>query len=250
MRHARKPQPLAALPGRAQVAAGTLQAELTSVFGASLHALYLYGAVTFSESEGTGDLDYHAILAGPPSAAVRDGYASACARLASQPDCGDLDGWVISLAQARGSDAPEHLIQAGFRDSAWALHRAHWLAGRCVVLAGPPPASIVSTPTWPELHLGLVAELRFAAAGRHDAFAVLNSCRILRSMAERDVVQSKFGAGWWALEHLPAKQGAAITAAMNVYRGTATESDLAAVAAGRATILDQAAAALRQQPRP
>ena len=36
------------------------------------------------------------------------------------------------------------------RDKAWALHRAQWLAGHCVVLHGPEPADIVSAPTWAE----------------------------------------------------------------------------------------------------
>jgi hypothetical protein len=243
--HAREPQPLRSLPGSARSAAAALRAEVSTAFGPDLHALYLYGAVTFEESEGTGDLDYHAILAGPPTTAQRDRYAAACSRLAGLPGCDDLDGWVISLAQARGSDPPEHLIQAGFRDQAWALHRAHWLAGRCVVLHGPPPASIVPEPAWPELRAGLAAEFSFAASGSSDEFAVLNCCRILRSLADRDVVQSKFGSGWWALEYLPAAHAAAITAAMNAYRGTATESDTAAAAAGRGAIQDLAAAALR-----
>jgi len=52
------------------------------------------------------------------------------------------------------------------RDKAWALHRAQWLAGHCVVLHGPEPADIVSAPTWAE----------------HNAYAVLNACRILRSL--------------------------------------------------------------------
>lgn len=119
------------------------------------------------------------------------------------------------------------------RDDAWALHSAHWLAGRCVVLHGPPPASIVAEPGWDELQHCLTAKFRFAEADDHDAYAALNCCRILRSLAEHDVVQSKFGSGWWALDHLPAEHAAAIMAAMNTCRGCATDADAAALAAGR-----------------
>ncbi len=201
--------------------------------------------MTFADSEGTGDLDYHAILTGPPDPGQRASYAAACARLSVLPGCDDLDGWVIGLAQARSSLPPVHLIQARLRDDAWALHRAHWLAGRCVVLHGPSPDSIVAEPGWAQMHHALAAEFRFAQAGKNDAYAVLNCCRILRSLAEHDVVQSKFGSGWWALDFLPAGHAAAITAAMNSYRGCATTADAAALAADRRVIEDLVAAALR-----
>jgi Domain of unknown function (DUF4111) len=242
---AREPQLLPDLPAQAQSAAAALRDQVRAAFGTTLHALYLYGAVTFPESEGKGDLDYHAILTGPPDAGQRAGYAAACARMTGLPGCEDQDGWVIELAQAVGSVPPAHLILAGLRDDAWALHRAHWLAGRCVVLHGPPPGSIVAEPVWDELQHGLAAEFRFAKADKHDAYVVLNCCRILRSLAEHDVVQSKFGSGWWALDHLPAEHAGAITAAMNTYRGSATDADAAALAAGRLAIGDLAGAALR-----
>ncbi len=50
------------LPGNARSAAIALAREMIGALGSRLHALYLYGAVTFPESEGTGDLDYHAIM--------------------------------------------------------------------------------------------------------------------------------------------------------------------------------------------
>ena len=241
---AREPQLLESLPAPVRTAAAALRDQVSAAFGANLHALYLYGAVTFPESEGTGDLDYHAILTAPPDPGQRAGYAAACAVLAHLPGCDDLDGWVIELAQARSSVPPTHLIRADLRDDAWALHRAHWLAGRCVVLHGPSPTSIVAEPGWDELHQGLAAELRFAQAGKHDAYAVLNCCRILRSLAEHDVVQSKFGSGWWAIDCLPAEHSRAITAAMNSYSGRATSADAAALAAGRRAMEDLAGAAL------
>ena len=226
------------LPAPVQTAAAVLGSELAAALGGGLHALYLYGAVTFAESQGTGDLDYHAIMSGVVSGPDRAAYQAACDRLAGVPGCHDLDGWVISLDAARGSEPPPHLLQPGLRDDAWALHRAHWLAGRCVVLHGPEPDAIVTAPTWAEQRAGLEAELVFLrrVAPEHDAYAVLNACRILRSLAERDVVQSKFGSAAWALEHLPAELGQAIQAALSAYRGTATAADAEALAAARPKI--------------
>ncbi len=226
------------LPARARSAATALASEMVTALGGGLNALYLYGAVTFPETEGTGDLDYHAIMSGPVPDPVWAAYEAACVRLASVSGCDDLDGWVISLDEARGSEPPLHLLRPGLRDNAWALHRAHWLAGHCVVLHGPDPAAIVPAPSWAEQRAGLEAELAFllAVPAEDDAFAVLNSCRILRSLAERNVVQSKFGSAAWALGRLPAELGPAIDAALSVYRGTSTAADTEVLATARPVI--------------
>jgi hypothetical protein len=211
--------------------------------------VYLYGAITFADSEAVVDFDYHVLLAEAPGEPQRAGYLKLLDQLrADHTECADLDGWVISLAAARGSEPPPHLIFDGMRDEAWALHRAHWLAGRCIVLTGPRPAEIVPVPTWAEQRGGLAAELTFAANTDKsgDAYTALNCCRILRSLAERDVVQSKFGSARWALEQLPAEHWPAILAAMNRYRGTASDADHSAVAAGREPLLRAAASALAE----
>jgi hypothetical protein len=226
------------LPARARPAAAALASEMVTALGGGLHALYLYGAVTFPESEGTGDLDYHAIMSGPIPDPIRAAYEAACGRLAGVPGCADLDGWVISLDEARGSGPPLHLLRPGLRDNSWALHRAHWLAGHCVVLHGPDPATIVPVPTWAEQRAGLEAELAFlrAVPAEDDCFAVLNASRILHSLAERNVVQSKFGSAAWALGHLPTELCPAIEAALSAYRGTSTAADAEVLAAVRPVI--------------
>jgi hypothetical protein len=236
-------RPLASLPAAARAAAAALRAGLTATFGQDLHALYLYGAVTFPETEGTGDLDFHAILARPPSpdqGAALAALEAQMARLHAQHGA-DLDGWVILLDDARGSRPPAHLLRPELRDHSWALHRAHWLAGQCVILHGPGPAEIVPEPSRGDLRTALNLELSFAARDHSDAFAVLNACRIIRSVAEDDVVQSKFGSAWWGLDHLPAEHHAAIRAALARYRGAATAQENAALARGRAAIMTLAA---------
>lgn len=243
MPDAPRTQSLDSLPRGYGDAAAALRDGLISVFGPGLRALYLYGAATFPETEGIGDLDYHALLASRPTAdqiAALTGMERELAR--SHPPYGaDLDGWIILFDDARRSAPPGHLVHPELRDGAWALHRAHWLAGQCVVLRGPAPAQVVPEPSDRELRTGLNSELDFAVRGDSDAYAVLNACRIIRSVADDNVVQSKFGSAWWALDHLSGEHAAAVRAAMAIYRGEATAQDAAAVASGRAAIMALAA---------
>lgn len=213
----------------------TLDALLAAVrqaFGADLFALYVYGAITFPETEGTADLDYHVIVERRPEPAQVAAYLAACAWID-----GDLDGWVILRDQADGAQQPMHAI-AGIPDGAWALHRAHWLAGRVIVMYGPPPDTVVTAPTWGEIAADLHGALAEARHSPHDAYAVLNACRILHSFQTGDPVRSKFGSAEWALARLPAERHPAIRAALATYRGDATDADAHVLAHGRTPLLD------------
>jgi len=214
-----------------------LLAGFRHAFGADLFALYVYGAITFPETEGVVDLDYHALLERSPTPAQAAEYVAACFRLGAEhaPWGVDLDGWPILRTQAGGSEPPVHVI-AGIPDDSWALHRAHWLAGRCIVLWGPSPAEVVIAPTWAEVETDLRGELEFARRSPNDAFAVLNACRVLHSFRVTDAVQSKFGSAAWALRHLPAEHYAAVRAALATYRGHAAEADGRVLARGRAPL--------------
>lgn len=209
-----------------------LLAGVRHAFGADLFALYAYGAITFPETEGTADLDYHVILERPPAPAQVTGYQAACARIG-----GDLDGWVILREQAGGARPPAHAI-AGIPDPAWALHRAHWLAGRRIVAYGPPPEQVVVAPTWPEIAADLRYALAEARRSPHDAYAVLNACRVLHSFQTGDPVRSKFGSAQWALSRLPGERHPAIRAALATYRGEATDTDARVLARGRTPLFD------------
>lgn len=218
-----------------------LLAGLRRAFGADLFALYVYGAITFPQAEGIADLDYHAILERPPTPVQVADYQAACVRLGGEhaPWGADLDGWLILRSQAAGPEPPAHVI-AGITDGSWALHRAHWLAGRCIVLQGPPPAEVVTPPDWAEVEVGLRGELEFARRSPHDAFAVLNACRVLHSLRAGDAVQSKSGSAAWALRHLPAEHHAAIRAALASYRGHAAEADARVLADARTPLFSLA----------
>ena len=61
-----------------------LLAGFRRAFGADLFALYVYGAITFPETEGVIDLDYHAILERPPTPVQVAEYKAACVRLAGE----------------------------------------------------------------------------------------------------------------------------------------------------------------------
>lgn len=234
------------LPLDRRAALSALRESVSAAFGEALYGLYVYGALCFPESEGITDLDYHAILDRRPQPGEVRAYRQACAKLARDhaPWGADLDGWVILRAQAAGSEPPAHLIRPDLRDLAWALHRAHWLAGRCLVLRGPPPGALVASPTWPELESALVFELDFARGSDDDAFCVLNCCRILHSVMTRDVVHSKFGSAAWGLSNLPPEHHPALRAAMATYRREATAEDAVELRRGRPPFVDYVTTAL------
>jgi hypothetical protein len=112
------------------------------------------------------------------------------------------------------------------RDEAWALHRAHVLAGRYYVVAGIDPGTVVPEPTWAELEEALLGQLHFVEIHPEEpAYGILNSARIVYSFAKRDVVVSKYQTGQWALESLPAEWHEGLRAALRFYTRTSVEGD-------------------------
>lgn len=214
------------LPKVASRACSLLLEELLSILRADLVALWAYGAGVFpNPPRRLVDVDLHALLARPPDAEnvlrVRDAHD----RVAREVGV-EWDAWYVLASEAETSRFPRHLLrETELRDEAWALHRAHWLAGRYVHLHGRHPEEVVSAPSWGELLEGLRLELahlqRHVTAGDNDppeaAYAILNGCRILSSIETRNVVISKREASAWALEHLPPGWHEAIRAATRVY---------------------------------
>jgi hypothetical protein len=132
----------------------------------------------------------------------------------------------VLLADAAGSDPPRHQLDLTIRDEAWALHRAHVLAGRYFVVTGLDPREIVTQPSWDELEAALRAETTFVAAHPDaPAFGILNGARILYSFATRNVVVSKYEAGQWALDSLPGEWHDGVRAAVRSYSRAAVEGD-------------------------
>lgn len=205
-----------------------------------LVAMWAHGGMTVEgDPPHAGDLDTHVILARrPDDETVRRINEM---HLATADAHGvEWDTWYVLADDARGSDPPSHVWHEGKRDTSWAIHRAHWLAGRYVNLHGADPGQIVTPPSWEELLVELDRELehveRHVVEGDTDpyeaAYAILNGSRILRSLATQDVVISKPAAGAWALEQLPARWHEAVYAALRTHagRGSPEDTDLLATA--------------------
>ena len=208
---------------------------LRDELGDKLHAVYVYGAVTFPETEYTGDVDFHVILTAPPDDAERAVLLELHERLAREfPPLGaELDGYYILLADARGRTRPHHVLLPEIVDESWALHRAHILAGRVFVLHGPQPATIYAVPTWVEIAEALDGELDYVTRHleHYPAYCVLNLCRLLYSWETRDVVTSKAASAAWARTRVP-DRASLINLALKSYAHQASSEDCRALERG------------------
>lgn len=184
-----------------------LLAGLKAALGDKLYGLYVYGAAAFPESGPTGDIDFHAILAAPPTDDERSTIGQLHETLAAQfPPLGaELDGYYILLEDARRATPPVHQLLPAIRDDSWALHRAHMRAGRCSTLHGPEPTEAFPAPTWAELQDALRSELDYVRAHLDDYpdYCILNLCRLMYSFETQDVVVSKMAAAEWAHARFP-----------------------------------------------
>lgn len=221
------------LPAVARTAWARLRDDLRSILGDDLVAMWAHGGTTaIEDGQHAGDLDTHAIVARAPNEETARRI-----REAQDAIAGDLgvewDAWYVLAADARRAEPPHHAFRAGRRDTSWALHRAHWTAGRYVALHGPEPVELVIPPTWEELEGELNRELehleRHVVEGDTDpseaAYAFLNGSRVLHAVETRNVVISKLAAGRWALEHLPSRWHPALQAALHSYQGKASAGD-------------------------
>jgi hypothetical protein len=221
---------LDAVPHRARVAWQALATQLSATLGEDLVAMWAYGSVVGADRpERPADLDTHVILRGRPDAEVAARIEEAVTSMQEV----EFDIWFVTLDDARRHEEPPHAFEDGRRDTSWAIHRAHWLAGRVVTVRGPAPSEIVAPPRWQEIVGELDRELehieRHVHEGDRDAYeasyAILNGSRILRSLETRDPVLSKREAGHWALDHLPRRWHPALRAALLAYDERATPDD-------------------------
>jgi len=221
------------LGGTARTAWLSLRDALSTTLGDDLVAIWAHGGTT---SAGTsphhGDLDTYVILARRPDDATAHRIAEAEKAIARDQGI-EWDTWYVLADDSRGTEPPPHALREGRRDTSWAINRAHWLAGRFVLIHGPEPAEIVVPPAWAELEPELSRELehieRHVAEGDTDPFeatyALLNGSRILHALETGSVAISKRAAGGWALERLPARWHDALRAAARAYDGQATPND-------------------------
>ena len=124
---------------------------LNAALGSKLYGLYLYGALAFPEPGPTGDIDFHVILKERLNDREKSQLNDLHAALARDfPPLGaELDGYYILLEEARQKSPPRHQLLPDVTDNAWALHRQHVRAGRCIVLHGPDPRQVYPAASWP-----------------------------------------------------------------------------------------------------
>lgn len=200
---------------------------LQAVLGDKLYGVYLNGAITFPETEYTGDIDFHVIFAGGLNDDEKSGVFSLhdeMGRNFPSPGC-ELDVHYILLNDT-GKSEPHHQVVKGIKDTSWALHRAYMLAGRVLVLYGPDPGEIFLEPSWSELDSALQSELKYVKKhlDQYSHYCIMNLCRLVYSYETRDVVTSKTASGEWARDRFPEWSGL-IDAAIRSYKGEATEKE-------------------------
>ena len=101
---------------------------LRGTLGENLHGIYLYGAMTFPDSDRIGDIDGHVIVKTPLTDRERRDITSLHEALACCfPNwVGEgLDVYYILLKEAFGISPPRHQLRTEIADESWALHREH-----------------------------------------------------------------------------------------------------------------------------
>ena len=240
-------QDRSSLPADVQRTLGLLTDGVHEILRRAFVSLFAYGALAFPHPDGwRADLDFHVLVERPltqdEQAAVNTLHA----------DIGhDLDGYYITLDDARRAEPPPHQLDTRRRDEAWALHRAHVLAGRYFVIFGVDPRDIIPSATLTELQAALRHELRFVEAHPDDAaFGILNAVRILYSVEHRDVVVSKYAAAQWARDRFPQEECAAVDAAARAYVNEGRRRDDLLLSDGWSAVVARARSALAQAERP
>jgi hypothetical protein len=226
------------LPGVARTAWLSLRDALLSFLDRDLIAMWAHGGtVSTVEPAPTADLDTYVILARKPTNATARQIEAAHEAIAHDHEV-EWDAWDVLADDARRADPPRHAWKQGRRDTSWAIHRAHWLAGLSVTLHGLEPSDVVPVPTREDLERDLSRELehleRHVFEGDTDpleaTYAILKGSRILHTIETDNIAISKRAAGEWALEHLLDRWQPALRAALRAYAGRGTNADVRLIA--------------------
>ena len=225
--------PFPQLPEVARKAWTRLRNKLEALLGDDLVAMWAFGGTTAVEGPTrSADLDTYVIVRRSLDERTAQKIEDIHVAIAGELDV-EWDAWYVLEDDAGRPEAPHHAYRKERRDTSWAINRAHWIAGRYVLLQGREPSEVVPPPTWEEIAFDLDRELEHleahVAAGDNDpyeaTYAFLNGCRILRALETGDVAISKRSAGQWGLERLPARWHPVLGAAGRAYDGRATSSD-------------------------
>lgn len=192
------------LPERIRAPCKALRSGLQAALGEKLFGVYLYGSLAFPETQAIGDVDFHVVLNGPLTDEERSRLCAMHDALKRDfpPLGGEMDGYYILLADARRPAPPRSEMWHRAVDHAWALHRRHIHAGRCVVLYGPDPKGVYPQAAWPEVEEALDWELRYVDdhLDQYPDYCFLQLCRLVYSFETRHVVISKAAAAEWGCD--------------------------------------------------
>lgn len=215
------------LPSNARKVCQAFVGGLEDILDENLHGIYMHGASVFPDTGPIQDIDCHVVLERPLSGRNKDATLQLQRDLAERfpPLGGELDAYFILYEDALKTRPPAHQLQPEIRDESWALHCAHVRASRYISLYGPSPKDIFPAPSWDEITTALEHELTFIQQNlQYPDYCVLNMCRIMFSVQERNVVVSKFSSGKWARDRFPDWRPL-IDAAAASYRDMDTRDD-------------------------
>jgi predicted nucleotidyltransferase len=212
------------LPEEVQPVLTLLRERIQAVLGDQLVGLYLYGSLSSGDFDpASSDVDFVAVTEDAPPAETCERLRKMHARIATSglPFATHLEGSYIPReawrrydpANARhptiGVDWP---FQIGLHDANWIIERAI-VRERGVVLAGPPPATLIDPVSPAQLRAAIcqqmsdvwqtrIADDEWPRPRLYPALAVLTLCRALYTV-ERGAYCSKPVAAAWASERYP-----------------------------------------------
>ena len=215
-----------------------LRGELPPIFGDNLVAIWLYGGQLLAEGS-PGDVDGHVVLAREPSPDELTRVRSLHAAIRKDFGIQELDVWYVMRHEAIATRPPRDVNwHEEARDENWALKRAHWYAGAYALVFGLPPTEVVPPPAWSEIEAELLAQVNRAEKEIQRspwlALLTLRLCRVVRTLATRDVVQTKIEAAEALSPDLSAASQAHVAAAVRAYRGVPNPGDAELMRVGAA----------------
>jgi hypothetical protein len=195
-----------------------------AVLGEQFFGMYLYGSLSSGDFDpATSDIDFVVVTEGTLAPERVAGLAALHQRLwaAGSHWAAHLEGAYLPRADLRRYDpaappAPavnEGKFYVGGFGSDWVIQR-HVLREQGLVLAGPPPASLIDPVTPGAIRAAVSGVLRewwgpvvrvdpaFLRRADYQAFAVLTMCRALYAL-EKGAIVSKPAAARWAAAVLP-----------------------------------------------
>jgi hypothetical protein len=219
---------LAQLPEEVQPVLALLRESVQAVLDDQLVGLYLYGSLSAGDFDpASSDVDFVAVTQGPLSDETFEQLREMHARIAASelPFATHFEGSYIPQGAWQRYDPAdarhptigvEWPFQIGFHDANWIIERA--IVRECgVVLAGPPPATLIDPVSPEQLRAATCQQIaavwqprmaddqydRWPRPRLYPAYAVLSICRALYTL-QHGAFCSKPVAAAWASEHHPA----------------------------------------------